>query len=38
MALSDIVEGYKKVMKKYGIDTINENKYYAMMVKLSLNQ
>lgn len=37
IALSDIIEGYKKVMKKYGINTTNENHYYAMMVKLSLN-
>jgi hypothetical protein len=36
--LSDILEGYSKVMKKYGIDTQNENHYYSMMVKLSINQ
>ena len=35
--LSDIIDAYKKIMKKNGIDTTNESYYYAMMVKLSLN-
>jgi hypothetical protein len=38
LALSDVLEGYKKVMRKHGIHLANENLYYAMMVKLSLNQ
>jgi hypothetical protein len=35
LTLSDVLEGYKRVMVKQGI--ANENHYYAMMVKLSLN-
>lgn len=38
LSLTDILEGYKKVMRKYGVDTLNENHYYSMMVKLSINQ
>lgn len=38
LTLSDAIEGYKKVMKQYGIDTVNETHYYAMIVKLSLNK
>ena len=37
LTLSDVIEGYKKVMKKHGIDTMNESHYYAMIVKVSLN-
>ena len=36
--LSDVIDGYKRVMKSYGIDTVNETHYYAMIIKLSLNQ
>ncbi|TNV73510.1 hypothetical protein FGO68_gene12488 [Halteria grandinella] len=38
LSLSDIIEGYNKVMAKIGIDTNRENRYYSMMVKLSINQ
>lgn len=37
LSLSDIIEGYNKVMAKIGIDTNRENRYYSMMVKLSIN-
>ena len=36
LTLSDVLEGYKRVMTKQGIT--NDNHYYAMIVKLSLNQ
>ena len=36
MTLSDIIEGYKRVMKKHGFE--NDTMYYALMVKLSLSQ
>ena len=35
MTLSDMIQGYQKVMSKQGI--ANDNHYYAMIVKLSLN-
>lgn len=38
IALSDIVQAYKRVMKDYGVEATNENHYYAMMIKLSLNK
>ena len=38
LSLSDMVVAYKKVMKEYGVDPNNENHYYALIVKLSLNQ
>ena len=38
LSLSDIIEGYRSVMKKHGFDQKKENHYYAMMVKLSLNK
>ena len=37
LSLSDIIEGYRSVMKRHGYDQKKENHYYAMMVKLSLN-
>jgi hypothetical protein len=37
LTLSDVLDGYKKIMKKRRVDTLNETHYYAMMVKLSLN-
>jgi hypothetical protein len=36
LTLSDVLQGYQKVMTKHGIT--NDNHYYAMIVKLSLNQ
>ncbi len=36
--LSEIVEAYKKVMRKKGIDLLNETHFYSMVIKLSLNQ
>ena len=36
LTLSDILESYSKVMAKMGIDSHKENKYYSMMVKLSI--
>lgn len=36
LTLSDVLQGYQKVMAKQGI--ANDNHYYAMIVKLSLNQ
>ncbi len=36
LTLSDMLQGYQKVMTKQGI--VNDNHYYAMVVKLSLNQ
>ena len=38
LSLSDIIDGYRSVMKRHGYDQKKENHYYAMMVKLSLNQ
>jgi hypothetical protein len=38
LTLSDIIDGYRSVMKRHGYDQKRENHYYAMMVKLSLNQ
>jgi len=37
LSLSDIIEAYSQVMLKYGYDQKKENKFYAMMVKLSLS-
>lgn len=36
LTLSDVLQGYQKVMTKHAIT--NDNHYYAMIVKLSLNQ
>ena len=36
LTLSDVLQGYQKVMTKHSIT--NDNHYYAMIVKLSLNQ
>ena len=38
LTLSDIIDGYRSVIRKHGYDQKRENHYYAMMVKLSLNQ
>jgi hypothetical protein len=38
LTLSDIIDGYRSVMKRHGYDQKRENHYYALMVKLSLNQ
>ena len=38
LTLSDIIDCYRSVMRKHGYDQKRENHYYAMMVKLSLNQ
>ncbi|CDW77942.1 UNKNOWN [Stylonychia lemnae] len=38
ISLSDIIEAYKKVMMKMNIEILNETHYYAMIIKLSLNQ
>ena len=37
ITLSDMIDSYKGVMAKRGIDTSNETHYYSMIVKLSLN-
>ena len=36
LTLSDVLQGYQKVMTKHSIT--KDNHYYAMIVKLSLNQ
>jgi hypothetical protein len=38
MGLSDVLEGYKEVLKKLGIDTSNEDHYYNLVIKLYLNE
>eukprot|EP00347_Sterkiella_histriomuscorum_P009902 403339438 len=38
ITLSEIIEAYKKVMMKKGIEVLNETHYYALIIKLSLNQ
>jgi hypothetical protein len=38
IGLSDVLEGYKEVLKKLGIDTSNEDYYYNLVIKLYLNE
>jgi len=40
LTLSDVIEGYQNVMSKHGCkeNSKEHNHYYAMIVKLSLNQ
>lgn len=37
ITLSDIIESYKRVMSKKGVDPSNETHFYSLIVKLSLN-
>jgi hypothetical protein len=38
LTLPEVVEAYRKIMSKRGIDINNETHYYALIIKLSLNQ